>query len=244
MSKDLYGLIGHPLSHSFSPDYFKEKFKRIKANAEYRAFDLDPIPSLNNLSSDYPELKGLNVTIPYKTDIIEQLNSIEGEAEKIGAVNVIQFKEGKFKGYNTDYIAFMQSVSPLIDAAHCKALILGTGGASKAIKHALRKWEIEYKVVSRSSDVGDFTYEDLSLEIMEEFNLIINTTPLGNFPEIQEFPPIPYEFLDGHHVLYDLTYNPDVTSFMQKGKSQGCTVKNGYDMLVRQAELSWEIWNS
>ena len=239
----LFGLLGHPLSHSFSAKYFNEKFKAENLHCKYENFDLPEIPDLKSFIDSRINLAGLNVTIPYKMDIIEKLDSIDAEANKIGAVNVVQIKNGKLKGFNTDYIAFMQSVSPLINPNNSRALILGFGGASKAVKYALKKWHIPYSVVSRENGKADYTYNNINSEILENHNLIINTTPLGNHPNVNQLPEIPYDLLNKNHVLYDLTYNPEVTEFMKKGIKKGCQVKNGFDMLVRQAELSWEIWN-
>jgi len=244
MSKQrLYGLLGHPLTHSFSAKYFNEKFKDENLPCTYENFDLTELPDLKTFIESKSNLVGLNVTIPYKMEIIEKLDSVDSEARMIGAVNVIQIRNGRLKGFNTDYIAFMQSVSPLIDPSVTKALILGLGGASKAVKHALKKWNIEYSVVSRKKDKGDLIYEEINSKILGSHNLIINTTPLGTHPNVHELPEIPYELLNKNHVLYDLTYNPESTEFMKQGIKKGCRVKNGYDMLVRQAELSWEIWN-
>lgn len=242
-STRLYGLIGSALAHSFSAKYFNDKFNTEGLNCKYEIFDLPELPDLNELLASRLNLKGLNVTIPYKREIMKQLHSVQEDAEEIGAVNVIQIINGSLVGYNTDYKAFMENVRPLIDPNDTKALILGSGGASGAVIFALNKMGISCSVVSREKDKADYIYEEVNSEVLNNHNLIVNTTPLGNHPNLNEMPDIPYTALNPQHVLFDLTYNPVITEFMKMGNSAGCKTINGYDMLVRQAELSWEIWN-
>ena len=194
-----------------------------------------------------PELKGLNVTIPYKEQVIPYLNELDPDAAAIGAVNIIKFvqQKGKTKlvGYNSDIIGFVQSIEPLLESQHKKALILGTGGASKAVFHGLKKLGIESKFVSRKAQKGMFTYEELTPEIMDEYKVIVNCTPVGMYPRADEYPDIPYDYLTPNHLLYDLLYNPDTTLFMKKGADKGAVVKNGLEMLLLQAFGAWDIWN-
>ncbi len=249
----LFGLIGYPLSHSFSKKYFNEKFERegLK-DCLYENFPLENISELPHLIKSYKELKGLNVTIPYKQSVMEYLTDVSKEAKEIGAVNVIKVSRrllpsnpGVLIGYNTDAWGFEQSLKPLLQSHHTKALVLGTGGASKAIAYVLNKLGIEFSYVSRKQP-GDKTilYDRLNADAVYHHKLIINTTPLGTFPDIQTFPPIPYEGINRDHLLYDLVYNPEETLFLQKGKEKGAAVKNGLSMLQLQAEKSWEIWTS
>ena len=240
----LFGLIGYPLAQSFSKKYFTGKFLNENiTDAAYELFELTSIQGFEPLLKTHPDLCGINVTIPYKQDIIPLLNSLDEEAKAIAACNCIKISNGILKGYNTDAPAFEASLKPLLQAQHNKALILGTGGASKAVAFVLSKLNIAYKFVSRTKKENGFTYEDLSKEIIEEYLLIINTTPLGSFPAVDNAPAIPYQFITNRHCLYDLIYNPARTLFLQKGAEQGATTKNGYEMLVGQAELSWKIWN-
>lgn len=239
-----YGLIGYPLEHSFSGKYFAEKFEKENIqNCEYRLFPLENIQKFEELKKQ--EIAGLNVTIPYKEQIIHYLDELDEHAKSIGAVNVIQFKNGKIKGYNSDYYGFIDSLLKFLPAAFkSKALILGTGGASKAIKQVLTDLSIPYKIVSRKGGF-DFTYDDLNAkpEFFDDFHLIINTTPLGTYPKVEEKPELPYETLSEDHYLYDLVYNPSETSFMKAGEKRGAKTINGLEMLIGQAEKSWEIWN-
>ena len=245
-----YGLIGFPLKHSFSAKFFTEKFHREEIDAEYLNFEIEDIQEIRRIILFNQQLKGLNVTIPYKEQVIRFLNEISPEAQKIGAVNVIRVdrKPGdmynyNLAGYNTDYIGFKQSLSPLIDPAiHKKALILGTGGASKAVAQALTDMQIEWRYVSRSPGHDRFTYEELSPSIITDHALIINASPIGTFPDTAHCPEIPYNSLTSHHLLYDLIYNPDETLFLQRGKEKGATIKNGREMLELQALAAWEIW--
>lgn len=239
-----FGLIGYPLAQSFSKRYFTEKFLREGINdAGYGLFEIASISDFPQLLKTQPDLQGINVTIPYKQAVMPYLNELDEEAEAIGAVNCISIRNGILKGFNTDAPAFEQSLQPMLEPHHKKALVLGTGGAAKAIIFVLEKLGIAYQYVSRNKKPGYFTYEELNGELMDEYKLIINCTPLGSFPKVDTAPSIPYELLSPKHYLYDLVYNPALTQFLQKGKEQGAATKNGYDMLVGQAELSWEIWN-
>lgn len=237
-----YGLIGYPLTHSFSPEWFSEKFAAEDIDATYKAYPLENIGSINDLLANYP-LKGLNVTIPYKTGVIDFLDTLSPEVKVIGAVNCIDIRHGKRIGYNTDIIGFEQSLTPLLQAHHTKALVLGTGGAAKAVNYVLDKLGIERTSVSRNKSESNYTYEELTEDIIKTHTLIINTTPLGMSPNEDDAPPIPYDHLTQDHLLYDLIYNPGETKFLRLGKAQGAITRNGYEMLVLQAEASWEIWN-
>lgn len=244
---DKYGLIGHPLGHSFSISYFNEKFQNEGIDAEYINFDIPTIDDLPEVLDSNPELKGLNVTIPYKEKVISFLDSVSPEARAIGAVNVVRVTHKgnniKLKGFNSDVIGFTKSIEPMLERCHKKALILGTGGASKAVKFGLESLGLETVFVSRYERPGTIQYETITPEIVREYNVIVNCTPLGMFPRTNECPKLPYEALDEHNILYDLLYNPDETLFMYKGRKQGATVKNGLEMLLLQAFASWEFWN-
>lgn len=244
---DKYGLIGHPLGHSFSRSYFNEKFENENIDAEYINFDIPDIDDLPEVLASNPELRGLNVTIPYKQKVISFLDSISPEARAIGAVNVIRVTHKgnttKLKGYNSDVIGFTKSIEPLLEKNHKKALILGTGGASKAIDYGLRSLGLETVFVSRYERPDTIQYERITPDVVKEYNVIINCTPVGMFPHTDECPLLPYEAMDEHNILYDLLYNPDETLFMYKGRKQGATVKNGLEMLLLQAFASWEFWN-
>ena len=245
---DKYGLIGYPLEHSFSKVFFNEKFQTENIDAEYTNYELPSIENILDVIHHTTNLKGLNVTIPYKQQIIPYLDDLDKDAKEIGAVNVIKFvpqPEGKvlLVGYNSDIIGFTQSLKPLLQPIHRKALILGTGGASKAVCYGLKKLGIESQFVSREKkNSSTLTYNELTTEIINTYNIIINTTPVGMFPHVDTCPSIPYEYLTSNHLLYDLTYNPDETLFMKRGKQQGATVKNGLEMLLLQALAAWEIW--
>ncbi len=235
-----FGLIGRNISHSFSEKYFAEKFQEKKiSDATYKKFDLAEISELPSLLQ-IEKLDGFNVTIPYKESIISYLDQIDTEAEKIGAVNCVKILNGKKIGYNTDAFGFEASLKPLLENHHKQALILGNGGAAKAVKFVLENVRIPFQIVSR---IGSFTYLDLDKSHMEDYQIIINTTPLGTFPELDSCPEIPYEFLTSGHLVYDLVYNPPKTQFLKLAESQCAKIKNGYEMLVLQAEKSWEIWN-
>lgn len=241
-----FGLIGFPLTHSFSKKYFTQKFQNEHIpDAVYDLYELPELKELPALISQNPELKGLSVTIPHKKKVIPFLNELNETAAKIGAVNTIKISEGKLKGYNTDVIGFRESLKKFLPQNfRSRALILGTGGAAQAVKAALQELQIPFQSVSRNPDSGNLTYENLTPEIIEMHQLIINTTPLGTFPKVETCPPIPYGFLTPQHFLFDLVYNPEETIFMKNGRERGAKTQNGYEMLVLQAEAAWQIWNS
>lgn len=240
-----FGLIGKNISYSFSQHYFTEKFKRENLlNHQYQNFDIQDISALHNILKKQKNLKGFNVTIPYKEAIFPFLDKINAKALRIGAVNTIRLtKKGKLKGYNTDEYGFRKSLIPLLEKHHKKALILGTGGASKAIAYTLKKLHIPYQFVSRKEGT-DFIYNSLSSEIIKEHQIIINCTPLGTAPNVDKYPDIPYGAITNKHLLYDLIYNPSETLFLKKGKERGAKIHNGLKMLELQAEKAWKIWNS
>lgn len=240
-----FGLIGYPLGHSFSKKYFKDKFAADGIpDASYELFELPDVNLFPDLLAQNPELCGLNVTIPYKEAIIPFLDAIEPAAAKIGAVNVLKFTSEGITGYNSDYQGFMQALQQFYPCySPSQALVLGTGGASKAVQAALEFLEIPFRIVSRTPKNNELGYSQLTPEIVNASALIINTTPLGTHPDILAAPPIPYEYLSAHHYLFDLVYNPAETEFMKKGKAAGAKVKNGYEMLCLQAEVAWQIWN-
>jgi len=242
-----FGLIGKNISYSFSKKYFTEKFKKLGLNSfKYDNYDLPEIEEFPFILYQREEdFKGFSVTIPYKQAIIKYLDELDVEAQEIGAVNTIKVTaDNKLIGYNTDVYGFRNSLEPLLKKQHKKALILGTGGASKAVAHALRKLNIEFKFVSRNVADDHLLYADLNQQIMEDHTIIINCTPLGTHPNIENCPNIPYEFITDKHLLFDLIYNPSETKFLQEGRKQGASIKNGLEMLESQAEKSWEIWNS
>ena len=242
-----YGLVGYPLKHSFSIGYFNEKFSSEKIEAEYINFEIPDINNFPEIIQANPNLHGLNVTIPYKEKVIPYLDELDKQTAAIGAVNVIKIirnKGGKPKliGYNSDIIGFTQSIQPLLQSHHKKALILGTGGASKAVFHGLKNLGIEAKFVSRTARFGMLTYEELNAEIIKEYTVIVNCTPVGMYPKVDACPDIPYEAITSEHLLYDLLYNPNITLFMKKGETKGAVTKNGLEMLLLQAFAAWEIW--
>lgn len=237
-----YGLIGKSLSHSFSPAFFNEKFKKEGIAACYKIYEIPQIERVAELLKN-PTIKGFNVTIPYKTAIIPYLETLTPAAQKIAAVNCIQTHKGKLIGFNTDYIGFKNTIQPLLQSHHKKALVLGTGGAAKAVVAVLEDLSIGFTAVSRSKSQHSICYEDIDETIIKEHLLIINTTPLGMYPHETTLPLIPYNAVTRHHLLYDLVYNPERTAFLEKGKTQGAQIKNGAEMLVGQALASWEIWN-
>lgn len=245
---DKYGLIGYPLGHSFSKSYFNEKFENEGINAEYINFEIPTLDSLPEILASNPELKGLNVTIPYKEKVISYLDSISPEARAIGAVNVIRVdhkgNDTYLKGFNSDVIGFTKSIEPLLERFHKKALILGTGGASKAINFGLKSLGLETVFVSRFERPGTIQYSQITPDIIQEYNVIVNCTPCGMYPHIDECPQLPYEAMTSKNILYDLLYNPDETLFMKKGSQHGATVKNGLEMLLLQAFASWEFWHN
>lgn len=241
----LYGLVGHPLGHSFSASYFSEKFAREGINAVYRNFDIEDPAEVRDLFYRFPNLRGLNVTIPHKQTIIPYLDGLQVDAHSVGAVNVIKPERSGDRlllhGFNSDYIGFRRTLNSR-NLAHKAALILGTGGASCAIRYALSVMRIKTLFVSRTSGEGRITYADIDREIMAKHTLIVNTTPLGMFPKVDDCPAIPYELLTPDHLLYDLVYNPEETLFMKRGKQFGATVMNGLEMLHKQADAAWNIW--
>lgn len=246
-AKSVYGLIGYPLTHSFSRNYFNDKFQAESINAEYINFEIPDIGDLMEVIAENPLLNGLNVTIPYKEQVIPYLDEIDPVAARIGAVNVIKITRKddnvKLKGYNSDVIGFGDSISPLLTPDRDRALVLGTGGASKAVAVALEDLNVAPLFVSRTPGPGRITYADLDMSIMDSHKVIVNTTPLGMYPHTDECPDIPYEMLTPQHLCYDLLYNPDITLFMRKAKAEGAEVKNGLEMLLLQAFVSWQIWN-
>ncbi len=245
----LYGIIGYPLGHSFSKDYFLKKFEKENIqDAGFETFEMKGLSDFRQLIMEKEYLSGISVTIPFKESILTHLDEVNPVAQKIGAVNSIKIYRDKgfvkTKGYNTDFYGFEKSIQPLLKQYHTKALILGSGGSSKAISYVFDQLGIEYLFVSRNPfDCKQVRYEILNEEMMMDFSIIVNCTPVGMYPNINEYPPIPYEHLTASHLLFDLTYNPDVTIFMKKGKVQRATVKNGLEMLQLQAEKSWELWN-
>ncbi len=247
MIMDKYGLIGYPLGHSFSIGYHNQRFADEGINAKYVNFEIPSIEDLPEVISSNPELKGLNVTIPYKEKVMEFLDYISPEARSIGAVNVIRVvHEGKkirLCGYNSDVIGFTKSIEPMLEPYHKKALVLGTGGASKAISYGLKALGIEPVYVSRYERPGTIQYGNITPDVVKEYNVIVNCTPLGMYPKVDTCPDLPYDALDEQNILYDLIYNPDETLFMKKGAAKGAQTKNGLEMLLLQAFASWEFWN-
>jgi len=243
---DKYGLIGYPLGHSFSISYHNQRFADEGINAKYVNFEIPTIDALPEVLSSNPNLKGLNVTIPYKEKVMEFLDYISPEARAIGAVNVIRVEhEGnkiRLKGYNSDVIGFTKSIEPMLEDYHKKALVLGTGGASKAIAYGLKALGVEPVFVSRYERPGTIQYDKITPEVVKEYNVIVNCTPLGMYPKTEVCPDLPYEAMDEHNILYDLIYNPDETLFMKKGAEHGAQTKNGLEMLLLQAFASWEFW--
>lgn len=245
----LYGLIGFPLGHSFSQQYFNNKFQSEGINAGYRNFELPDVGDLMELIAENPDLSGLNVTIPYKEAVIPYMDAMDPVAREVGAVNVIKFtpkgnNDIVLTGYNTDVIGFSDSIKPLLTRDHLRALVLGSGGASKAVVYSLWQLGIEPVVVSRTPRDGVITYADLTPEVMASHTVIVNTTPLGMYPDIDRCPDIPYDLLTPAHLCYDLLYNPDETLFMKRAASHGAKTKNGLEMLMLQAFASWDIWNA
>jgi len=239
-----FGLIGKTLGHSFSKSYFEDKFRKEHIqNASYDNFPLKSVEEFKTLIKKN-SFSGINVTIPYKVSIIPLLDELSEEVQSIGAVNTIQFKDDKLIGYNTDYIGFHNSIKPFLENTMEQALILGTGGASKAIVYALEKIGIRCLCVSRSPKENQLNYEELNEFVLKYHLLIVNTTPLGTSPNIDECPDIPYQYITENHLLVDLVYNPAETLFLKKGKEKRATILNGKSMLVHQAEEAWKIWNS
>ncbi|UZO80464.1 shikimate dehydrogenase [Aquimarina sp. ERC-38] len=237
-----FGLLGKNIGYSFSKGYFTEKFKNENISAQYVNFDIQNINEVREVLKT-EELKGFNITIPYKQEIFPFLSKLDPVAKEIGAVNVVKVApDGNLTGHNSDYYGFKESLQPLLHKKIKKALILGTGGASKAIAYALTSLQITYTYVSRNPGQNQIAYTDLTEELINQHHLLINCTPLGTFPNITDCPDIPYQFIGKQHILYDLIYNPETTTFMQKGIDQGATVSNGLQMLILQAEKSWDIW--
>jgi len=240
-----FGLLGRNISYSFSKGYFTEKFNNEHfEGCSYENFDIPDINYFTELRKNNTDLNGLNVTIPYKQDILPFLDKLSKNASEIGAVNTIKFtKKGKLKGYNTDYYGFLKSLEPLLEPHHKKALILGTGGASKGVAFALDKLDIAYTFVSREAKENCIDYQLINTTTFDNYQIIINCTPVGTSPNVDAFPLIPYEYFTEKHIAYDLIYNPAETAFLSKAKAQGAKVKNGLDMLIFQAEKAWKIWN-
>lgn len=239
-----YGLIGKSLGHSFSPGYFKDKFEKLSVAADYTAIEIADESLLQESLLGLKNYKGLNVTIPYKTAVIPFLGRLDAAAAAIGAVNCIDIKDGAFVGYNTDWIGFRDSLMSFLKSnnASCeRALIFGNGGAAQAVKYALQQMDIAYAIVTRKGG-GDYLYEELDASILNAFRLLINTTPIGMYPHVEQAFPIDSSFISRHHLLYDLIYNPELTSFLKMGLQQGVPVKNGLEMLHLQAEAAWRIW--
>lgn len=240
-----FGLIGKDISYSFSKKYFTEKFAQdLYEDCSYENFDIPNIEDFPSILKNNPNLKGLNVTIPYKESIIPYLDTVSDKAFQIGAVNVIRFtKKGNLKGYNSDWFGFKKSLEPLLQVHHKKALILGTGGAAKAVAFALDQLGITYSFVSREANPNTIDYSLINATTFDNHQIIINCTPVGTSPNTKEFPPIPYNYFSKQHIAFDLIYNPEETQFLKKAKKQGAVTKNGYEMLVFQAEKAWKIWN-
>lgn len=239
-----YGLIGKTLRHSFSRQFFTDKFqKEGRTDCRYDLFELPSVSFLPGLIRETAGLEGLNVTIPYKEAVLPYLHSQDEVVQGTGACNCIRLRNGRLEGFNTDVFGFLASLQPLLRPFHRKALVLGTGGAAKAVNFALRSLHIDVQAVSRTPSPGMLTYADLDDAALRTHLLIVNTTPLGTFPDIDEKPPIPYGFLSPQHLLYDLVYNPALTAFLKEGQQKGASVKNGHEMLALQAEESWRIWN-
>lgn len=239
----LYALIGHPLKHSFSRDLFTDKFKREGLDCRFQNYDIQPIERILDIIAEHPELCGFNVTIPYKESIVPLLDELDETAKEIGAVNAVKVENGKTKGYNTDIYGFDKLLERALKGKEIgHALVLGTGGASKAVQYVLKQRNIPYSTVSRSAEKGDYSYDTLTDEVLKKSHLIINTTPLGMMPRIDDFPEIHYQGLSRSHILIDLIYNPRETAFMELGRTWGANVYNGKQMFEEQAKKTWELW--
>lgn len=239
-----FGLLGYPLTHSFSQNYFTGKFAQLGLiDCVYENFSLPDIGLLHDVLKRHQDLQGFNITIPYKKQVLSFLNNSTEAVTAMGACNCVRIKDGLLTGYNTDVVGFEQSIKPFLKSHHTKALILGTGGASAAVEFVLKKMNIDVQYVSRTPSNGSVAYEGVTKEMMHDHTLIINTTPLGMYPNVHDFPAIPYHYITSAHHLYDLVYNPAETRFLSLGKERGASVQNGYEMLVLQAEESWRIWN-
>ncbi|MFV7235945.1 shikimate dehydrogenase family protein [Flavobacterium sp. ZB4R12] len=243
--KKRFGLLGRNINYSFSKGYFTDKFNNENfTGCTYENFDIQEITAFPEIIKNTSDLKGLNVTIPYKETVIPFLDKLSKKAEQIGAVNTIKItKKGKLKGYNTDYYGFKKSLEPLLQPHHKKALILGTGGASKGVAFALDELDIPYTFVSREAKENAIDYDRINATTFDNYQIIINSTPVGTSPNVDAFPLIPYEFFTNKHIAYDLIYNPAETQFLKKAAAQGAQIKNGLDMLIFQAEKAWKIWN-
>jgi len=241
-----YGLIGKNISYSFSRHYFTDKFKTLQLeDHSYENVDKKSTEELTSFfEEEFKNFKGFSVTIPFKHDVFSFLDDVEEEAQKIGAVNCIKVtEEHKLIGYNTDVYGFKKAIEPMLTSMHTKALILGTGGAAKAVAYVFDSLEISYKFVSRTSGDGKISYAEISEELLTEYLVVVNCSPVGTFPNNDQCPDIPYQFITEDHVLFDLIYNPEETLFLSKGKSKGAAIKNGLEMLEQQAEKAWDIWN-
>ena len=239
-----FGLIGKTLKHSFSKNYFAKKFAEEGIHdCLYENFELTTISQFPQLIKDFPDLKGINVTIPYKTEVLRFLHHSNEMVSEIGACNCIRITDGGLYGYNTDAVAFRESLKKNLQSRHQRALVLGTGGASKAVQYALKTLNINFIVVSRNKTARQIGYDEVDKEVIESHNIIINTTPLGLYPDVNQAPPLRYDLVSPLHLLYDLIYNPSKTKFLEEGERQGAQIINGYEMLVGQAEESWRIWN-
>jgi shikimate dehydrogenase len=240
----LFGLIGFPLTHSFSKKYFDNKFDEEKiTNCSFSNFEITQVSDITHLIKRNPALQGFAITIPYKQQILSYLDCMSDDVRQMTACNCVKVVNSELYGYNTDVIGFEISFKELLKPHHVKALVLGTGGAAQAVIFTLKKLGIRYLNVSRNELANAITYDDLTESLIDEYSIIINTTPLGTYPNITEFPSIPYQFISSQHYLFDLVYNPPLTQFLLKGKQQGAAIKNGYDMLIIQAEENWKIWN-
>lgn len=241
-----YGLIGYPLGHSFSKNFFNEKFASEGVDAVYNNFEISNIKLLPKLLKLHPDLRGLNVTIPYKQQLLPYLDELSPEAKQIGAVNVVKIthigNKTHLKGMNSDVVGFKRSIEPLLEPHHKAALVLGTGGAARAIHYGLEQLGVKAQYVSRTKKTGCITYEEITPEVIRQYPVIVNCTPLGMYPRVNECPPLPYEAMDKYCLLYDLIYNPDQTLFLKRGLQHGAVVKNGLEMLLLQAYVSWEMW--
>lgn len=239
-----FGLIGKTLQHSFSAKYFNDKFQNEGiTDCNYQLFELENIEDIRGLISSSPNLKGFNITIPYKESIIPYLDVVDDVVREIGACNCVKIINGKLHGFNTDVIGFMISILPLIEHQHHSAIILGNGGSSKAVIYALEQMSIDYQVIARNArDKNEILWQDINKALIEEHKVIINTTPLGMWPKVDDFPNIPYEAIDRFHLAYDLIYNPTTTKFLEKADAQDAVIKNGMEMLTEQAEAAWGIW--
>lgn len=239
-----FGLIGKPLKHSFSAAYFNQKFAAEGIEGyTYQNFELGSINELPQLLAQYPDLRGLNVTIPYKKEVLPYLHEADSTVQQIGACNCIKVVDGKLYGFNTDTVGFRQSLQQYLQPHHTQALVLGTGGSSGAVQFALQMLQIPFRLVSRQKGAETFSYEEITEAVLAQYTVIINTTPLGMYPNVDAAPPLPYHTLTPKHLLFDLVYNPEKTLFLQKGEGQGAAIVNGYQMLLLQAEAGWKIWN-